>query len=650
MKMPWVFLHAIKDYYEMPWLVSQYHGVKATFNITAPLIEQIALYDDPLKNDYFLSLLKPHPSQLDNAKRKWVIKICKSTQFETLVMPLKRYAVLYHKDDFSDEELIELETLFLLAWCGHYLQQNNQLVKRLIHKAEGFTQAEKTELVFSLCDFVGTILPFYTKLQNEGVISISTTPYNHPILPLLIDMDNVKRANPHTTLPANPISLLDDAHEQVQRSIDLYINTFGREPTGFWPAEGAVDEKSIEIYKSHHLHWIATDESILFHSLDNDNRSALYKPYQFHGITIGFRDHGLSDLIGFTYRFKAPQEASEHFLHALEQISKENDNPTVFIILDGENAWEFYENNGYDFFNSLYTGLEKTSWCNIITMDEMSQLNIAKKLDHISPGSWINGNFDTWSGHHEKNRAWELIYQTKRDVMNYSGTISMESVEKIRYHFLAAECSDWFWWYGDDHVTEFAFEFDELFREHLMSVYRLLDLQAPLNLFEPVMTHKSIAAFLIKPHTTISPVIDGNHNSFFDWLGCGQVDERKLYSTMDRVRGPIDLIYYGYDASSVYLAFEGYSASLDKNTILTVLVEETGEKFPLRMSKTYPRKGDKLALGERLECEISRDHFKEYEAVHLRFDLMHEEKIVQTMPGFGSLVIDFSETCANWFV
>ena len=653
MKMPWVFLHALKDYYEMPWLLSGYPGLKATFNITAPLIEQLNLYSEPFKNDYFLSLLKSNPSQLDDFSKKWLIKICKSTQYETMVKPLARYAVLYQKGQFNEEELIELEVLFLLSWCGNYLRQENQLVIKLIQKGEGFTQAEKTELLYCLCDFVATILPFYATLQNAGVISISTTPYNHPILPLLIDMQNAKRANVHTTLPDSPLSLKEDAVEQVERSIALYEKTFGRKPTGFWPGEGAVDEASVAIYKAHNLSWIATDESILFQSLGSEERSALYKPYKFDSVTIGFRDHGLSDLIGFTYRFKAARDATEHFIHALEQISKEQqDDSTVFVILDGENAWEFFENNGYDFFTTLYKNLAKTPWCKTVTMDEVSNLKSVKKLEKLAPGSWINGNFDTWSGHLEKNRAWELIYQTVRDVDNFSGVISADVAEKIKHHLLASQCSDWFWWYGDDHVTEFAFEFDELFREHLITIYRLLELQPPLDLFEPIMTHKSSASFLIKPQGMITPVIDGYYNSFFDWLGSGSIDERKIYSTMDRARGPIDIIYYGNNESSVFLAFEGDVASLDRrDMVLHVTIEESKEKLSFGMAQSHENDGNELAVGERIELALSREQFKAYNGIHLRFEIVQKNKIIQSMPGFGSLYIDLGDICANnWFV
>ena len=279
--MPWVFLHAIKDYYEMPWLLSLHPGLKATFNITPPLIEQLKLYDDPLKNDYFLSLWHKHPGELDVESRSWLIKTCKSTQYETMIKPIAHFSELYHKEELSDEELIDFEVVFMLAWCGNYLRRENSLIRSLFEKEKDYSQEEKKRLLETLSSFVKTILPFYARLQKEGVISLSTTPYNHPILPLLLDMQNAKIANENTTLPDHPISLREDAIEQVERSIALYKETFATAPTGFWPAEGAVDEESIEIYKQRGLSWIATDEAILFRSLGEDERSLLYRPYDY---------------------------------------------------------------------------------------------------------------------------------------------------------------------------------------------------------------------------------------------------------------------------------------------------------------------------------------------------------------------------------
>jgi alpha-amylase/alpha-mannosidase (GH57 family) len=652
MKMPWVFLHAIKDYYEMPWLLSRYKGLKATFNITAPLIEQLNLYRNPLKNDYFLSLWEAHPLTLDPTSKGWLIKTCKSTQYETMVKPLPYFDRLYHQEHYTDDEFIDFEMMFMLSWCGNYLRQENGLVRELFARGSGYSQSDKRELLHTLCHFLESILPFYAQLQKDGIISVSTTPYNHPILPLLLDINNAHLANEHTALPDHPLCLKEDALEQVERSIKLYEETFGRKPTGFWPAEGAVDEASIDIYREHGLRWIATDEAILFKSLGDETRSKLYKPYRFKGMNIGFRDHGLSDLIGFTYRFKSGHDATEHFVYSLETIAKETENPTVLVILDGENAWEFFENNAYDFFTTLYQRLSVTSWCTTATMDDVSKLKDFATLDKLAPGSWIHGTFDTWSGDPEKNRAWELIYQTRRDVDNFSAPMSEDLAEKIRFHFLASECSDWFWWYGDDHVTEFSIEFDTLFREHLITIYRLLGMEPPADLFIPISGQKNSASFWIKPQKSITPVIDGKNVSFFDWLGSGSIDERKMFSTMDRVRGPIDIIHYGHNASFIFLAFEGNMASFQRNgSFLYVTIEESGEKLSFSLMGSYHNNGDELAIDERMELALSRVHFQAYDTVHLRFEIVQDNRIIQTMPGYGSLPINVNETYAdNWFI
>jgi alpha-amylase/alpha-mannosidase (GH57 family) len=652
MQMPWVFLHAIKDYYEMPWLLSRYPTLKATFNLTPSLIEQLELYENPLEYDYFLRLWSAHPSSLNQDERSYLIKLCKSSQYETMVRPLRRYEELYSKEEYNDDELIDLEILFLLSWCGNALRSENRLVGELIQKTQNYTQNDKESLLNTLSSFVQTIIPFYSKLQNEGQISVSTTPYYHPILPLLIDMQNALIANPNTTIPNRTMSLEEDAREHIERSIALYEKHFRRHPSGFWPAEGAVDPKSVTLYRQHGIEWIATDEAILFKSLGNGDRNRLYRTYDYEGMTIGFRDHALSDLIGFTYRYKGAQEGAEHFIREIEAISREYEDPHLFVIVDGENAWEFYEKNGFDFFHALYSRLAEISWCQTMTMDEMANTSEHATLTDLHPGSWIHGTFDTWSGHPQKNRAWELIYQTKRDVENFHGEMSEATALKIKEHFLAAECSDWFWWYGDDHASDFASEFDTLFRGRLIAIYELLGSAPPANLFIPIVSTNTAAPFWIKPKSPLTPQIDGKYSSFFEWLGCGMMDERKLYSTMDRVRGPIDLLYYGHDKEAIYVAFEGDIAHIDRNNLkLWVILEESGEKIEFDLETMRPSPNDKMALNERLEIAISRLYFRDLRLFHLRFELIRGRQILQTLPGNGALCIDLNEHyAANWFV
>jgi len=648
MRMPWVFLHAIKDYYDMPWMLSKFPDLKASFNLTPSLIEQLKLYEDPLENDYFLMLWHQDPEELSIKEKKWLIKTCKTSNYDTMIKPLPRYLELYEKEEMDKAELIDLEVLFLLAWCGPYLRLNNSLIKTLLTQERRYTQKDKEELLDALTAFVAGILPFYTFLLKSRQIALSTTPYSHPILPLLIDMENVLRANPHTKMPDDPLSLKEDAVEQVKRAVTLYKETFGQMPVGFWPAEGAVDEESVEIYKSLGIKWIATDEEILFKSLGTEEPSRLYHPYNIKGLNIYFRDHGLSDLFGFDYRFKPSDEAVGHFMSEISALVSE-EKKTVFIILDGENAWEYYRDNAYPFFMKLYEELSKNTWCQTTTMDEIAKAE-STTLERLEPGSWICGDFSTWAGHPEKNRGWELIFQTKRDVLNCTRSIPSEIAEKIKFHFLAAECSDWFWWYGDDHATDFALEFDTLFRHHLITIYELLEMQAPSDLFIPVIENKSITSSLLKPQSHIHPKIDGKTSSFFEWVGCGVVDENRIFSMMDKVRGPVKKIRFGHNETMVFIAFEGAIENLGKAS-LVLIIEELSKAIRLPLAQIAQVEGVRMRIGTMIEMAVPRKLFGDLQRIHLRFEIEEQGKIIQTLPGFGALEMDLDEDYSkNWYI
>lgn len=640
MRMPWVFLHAIKDYYDMPWLVSEYPKLKATFNLSASLIEQLQLYGEPLRFDYFLSLWALHPSVLDHSQRAWLIKLMTAMQFETMVRPIERYAELYYQNSFSDAELIDLEVVFILAWCGNYLRRYNEEVKKLLKQKRGFSQTDKEVLLGSLSAFMAKILPFYASLQVKGTISVSTTPYFHPILPLLIDMQNAKTANEITVLPEGAYSLEGDAYEHVRLSIDLYEKTFGCRPKGFWPAEGAVDEKSVGIYKAEGIKWIATDEAILYRSLENDDPDLRYRPYRFNDLTIGFRDHLLSDLIGFEYRHRSGKDASRHFMEQLHNIAANHDNPNVFIVVDGENAWEFYSNNGLDFFHALYSGLNDTVWCRTMTMDEVSEQKGTSALKHLHPGSWIHGTFDTWVGHREKNRAWELIFQTRREIEKHESRLTDEVKKQIKYHLLASECSDWFWWYGEDHNSDFAHEFDTLFRAHLIDIYKLLGCAIPDDLLIPISSLDIQKPAWIKPCNTITPLLNGEQSTFFEWMGCGSVDEQKIFGTMDRTRGPIEKMYYGFDSDNFYVAFEGNIDAL-KDISIEVFIDGSDKSFNLKPNR----------FDNRLEFSFSRNYFLGKGSVCVHFEFKSGVKTLQSLPGFGLLKVNLAEDfTTDWFV
>ena len=653
MQMPWVFLHAIKDYYDMPWMMARHEGMKATFNITAPLIKQLKLYyDGATKFDKFLSLWVSEPENLDENSRAWVVKLCKSTQYDTMVKPFDRYVQLYEQEHFNNSELIDLEMMFMLSWCGVYLKQNCDIVKELIAKQRDYSCEDKVFLLDELSKFVSHIFEYYSKLYHDGIISLTTTPLNHPILPLLIDIKTALSANPNTNIPKENISLKDDALKQVEQAKELFEETFGVLPNGFWPAEGAVDEKSVALLKECGIKYIATDEAILFRSLNSDYRDNLYTPYNYNGMCMGFRDHYLSDLIGFTYRHQDAYSASKDFIAELSKIQQNNPEGTVFVILDGENAWEFFKNNGYDFFDALYGNLQNSPWCQSVTMDEVYQLP-KKNLPSLSAGSWIHGEFNTWVGHSEKTRGWELIYLTKRDYERHKDNLDEQTKQKISDHFLASECSDWFWWYGDDHYTEFGAEFDELFRNHLISIYDLMGITPPADIFVPIIKDKSAQNFWLKPQSDISPTINGQRDSFFEWIGAGVVDESKLFSTMDKQRGPIKKIYYGQDDDKIYFSFETKMQKFCVKNSMEIIIEPINVRSKIDFKTQNSFVGDlkiDLACGSWLEMSIDKRTIKEDE-ISFRFEILQDDKVIQTLPGFGELKIDLgNDYSQNWFV
>lgn len=653
MQMPWVFLHAIKDYYDMPWMLSLHENMKATFNITPPLMQQLELYyEKPAGHDKFLSLWTLDPQELEESERAWLIKICKSSQYETMVKGMPRYEELYYHEHLNNQELRDLEVLFILSWCGVYLKTHNEMVRKLIEKQREFDEGDKEILLEELSRFVASIFDFYTELHQKGRISLSTTPLNHPILPLLIDMQNGVRANPHTDIPKNHLPLYEDAKLQIERARELFEGKFHFLPEGFWPAEGAVDPKSVELLYACGVRWIATDEEILFKSLNSSNRESLYHSYSYKDMCMVFRDKPLSDLIGFHYRQKEGTDAANHFLGELQKRESADPQSSVFVILDGENAWEFFTHNGFDFFDALYKKLSESQWCSTKTMDEIASQE-HRELSTLGVGSWIHGSLNTWVGHPEKTKAWELLYITRRDFEHHKNSCELQVLEQIQSHFLAAECSDWFWWYGDDHYSEFGAEFDRLFRSHLIDIYDLMHITAPADMFIPIIKDVSTQNFHTKPQSDISPHINGRHDSFFEWIGCGVIDESKLYSTMDRDRGLIKSILYGKDSTKVYFAFKARKNEHLRPQNLRILID------PIEIDTEITLKNQKMMLGE-CELVLYVDQWIEFsidisrissEMLSLRFELCSDSEVLQALPGFGHLSIDLvRDYSSNWFV
>lgn len=638
--MPWVFLHSIKDYYDIPWYGKNFKKIKATYNLVPSLIEQINSYINNSANDKLLEILKKDVRFIDDNDLSTLNSYLFLSNEKNMILPLDRYYKLYLKyksnnniKDFTNDEVLDSEVLFLLSWCGVYLRTNNDIVKNLLQKGSYFTHNDKIELIDTLINFLPSILEYYKTLN------ISTTPYFHPITPLLLDINSAKEARFDSDIPHLKSSFKYFAEKNITDGINYFNKNFGRNPTGFWSSEGSVSQKTAELFSLNNLKWFATDEEILFKTLNNRDKKNIYKNYTINNnINIRFRDHFLSDAIGFEYSQKNPKESAENFISHLKDIYNSCDfNPLVNIILDGENAWEFYPNNGYNFFYELYTLLEKTSWIECVTMDDITNDKDIEtvNLSHIESGSWINGNFDIWIGSKEKNRAWELLDITKQEYDKQKDFLNQDIITLIEKEFMIALGSDWFWWYGDDHFTIQAKEFDELFRKHLINIYNYMNKNIPIEIITPIIKDKQ-NSFHILPNSFIDAEVDGKKTDYFEWLDCGEIDISKQFSVMDSTKNGIKKILYGYNNNSISFLFEGNFSNNEK--IFLFLDDIEIKELDIAYTDLY------------IEAKIFRKNIFPSK-LDFKFILKKDNNIIQTFPLYSNFSINLENLkLIKWYI
>lgn len=592
--LPWVRLHCTKDYYDMPALLESFPSIHQTFNLVPSLMDQIEEYACG-GSDRFLDLSKKPAEELSLEDKIFILHNFFMVNWDNMVEIYPRYSELlrmrgYHTSPsqvqeiqryFTPQDLLDLQVWFNLSWFDPFFQETKPFIKSLIKKDRGFTEEEKIKLLEIQKEIVGDTLSIYKKLQNEGIIEVTTTPYYHPILPLLIDTDCARTALPRINLPANNFSHPEDAEHQIRKAIERYQEFFGQNPRGFWPSEGSVSEEAVLLLAKNGVAWIGTDEGILTNSLgvsisrdisgECQKPTLLYQPYFFEKdgqrIYLVFRDHTLSDLFGFIYSKWDAKDAVEDFIKRLKRIKgklpsglEDGRPPLVSIILDGENAWEYYKNDGRDFLMMLYDRLSSEKNIVSCTVSEyLEKYPPRQKLPKLFAGSWINSNFAIWIGHEEDNTAWDLLSQTRNELLEYQKNNPDESSEKLQKAWeevYIAEGSDWCWWFGEDHYSGNDEEFDNLFREHLKNVYYFIDKEPPNNLYVPVLRKDKKIKPLAEPRGFITPTIDGEITSYYEWISAGHLDVTRTGGTMHQARSYISDIYYGFNLSNFYLRLD----------------------------------------------------------------------------------------------
>lgn len=625
--LPWVRLHGVKDYLDMVEILEPYPRIKQTFNMVPSLLEQIIEYADGKASDPYLELSLRKADELTEKDKSWIIDKFFQANPEYMIAPYERYWQLFNNRrsalDWSESEWRDLQTLFNLSWIDPSFKKTGRL-RELSNKGRGYNEADKREILSHQRKIISDIIPRLKEYSEAGRIEISTTPYFHPIMPLLYDTDIARVAMPDVSLPSKRFSHPEDVDRQVAMAVELHASIFGENPKGMWPSEGSVSEDIIPILRKYGINWIATDEDILAESLSLPARrqereslvsdGKLYKSYRFGGeageIRLFFRDRRLSDNIGFIYSRWDPEKAADDFLDSLKAINEKfGDTPDtiVSVILDGENAWEYYKNDGHDFLNALYSKISEAEWLETTTFSEYIENNLAsEQLPKIFPGSWINHNYGVWIGHQEDNEAWDLLSLARDELVIFEKSNPDFEPGKIKLawrEIFIAEGSDWCWWFGDDHVGPNNDDFDRLFRSHLANIYYLTDREPPAEIFSPIrMAYRS--QFRNAPIDYITPKIDGKISHYYEWSQAGFYDCRKAGSTMHKSENIISGIWFGFDPKNLYIRLDpgdggGNLESCD------IDIEFQGVANPLRINtKEAKEKRFAFYFGAILEIKI----------------------------------------------
>jgi alpha-amylase/alpha-mannosidase (GH57 family) len=573
MVLPWVRLHATKDYLDMPLLVRQFDDVKVTFNLVPSLIDQFQLYLEG-GTDRHLELSRMKAEGLSNEHRREILESFFSCQPLHMIEPSQRFRELYQKMKnnfgdpiltalFSSEEMRDLQVWSNLAWVDPMFR-DQEPVKSLLAKERYFTEEEKNVLLDWQLSLIARIIPTYKALFEEGVIDISFTPYYHPILPLLCDSESAFEAVPGITLPKKRFRHPEDAERQVALSMEKFESLWGRKMVGMWPSEGAVSEEIAALLVKLGIKWTATDEEVLYYSLKKSrlplSANSPYTVYEYGpGLKLFFRDHTLSDRIGFVYSKWDTDKAIADFVGYLKDIRMRMmdriGDAVVSVILDGENAWEYFPNDGREFLIELYRHLNDDPEIQMVTMTEAAGNIRPQQLPRLFAGSWINHNFRIWIGHREDNAAWDLLSETRKTLVEFEQRrpdYDRDKLAKAWKQIHIAEGSDWCWWYGDEHRGAQNQEFDRIFRQHLMAVYEYLGRDIPFELLSPIYVGETVPRVYL-PDTLLTPTIDGRLTHYYEWAGAGVFDCLANNGAVHRMERYLSKIYFAYDYERFYI-------------------------------------------------------------------------------------------------
>ena len=588
-RLPWVRLHGTKDYLDLVLLLERYPKLHQTVNLAPSLILQIEDYVAGKAFDPYLALLL-HPTRTLNPKQhRYILEHFFDANRHRMIEPHPRYAELYGQrqdkgqdwclQNWQEQDYSDLLAWHNLAWIDPLFWDDAEIAQWL-KQGRGFSLSDRQRIYSKQRQILSQILPQHRQMQENGQLEITTTPYTHPILPLLADTDAGRVAVPQMVLPEHRFQWGEDIPRHLRKAKQIYRDRFGCEPRGLWSSEQSVSPAILPDVAAHGFQWLCSDEAVLGWSIRHffhrdemgtlEEPELLYRPYRLQtsqgDLAIVFRDHTLSDLIGFTYGAMEPKRAATDLVRRLEGITrslKANQleggaalqHPwLVTIALDGENCWETYELDGKPFLEHFYELVSQHPSLQFVTVSEYLDRFPAKAIlpaDRLHSGSWVDGSFTTWIGDPAKNRAWDLLSAARETLANHPEATEENNPEAWEALY-AAEGSDWFWWLGEGQSSPQDAIFDQLFREHLASLYNALNEPVPIAIRSPIEDHSRLPSQL--PQSLIYPAIDGT-GALQNWEKAGRIEIGGASGTMHR-SSLVQRIWYGANHLNFYLRLD----------------------------------------------------------------------------------------------
>jgi len=708
--MPWVRLHGVKDYVGMALHLLEFPEMRCTINLVPSLLVQLTAYTERGASDRFLDIARIPAKELSQADAVFLLDHFFMAAPDQMIRPWPRFWELYQRRGlgktsahdamrrYNERDLRDLQTLYNLAWIHPLIFECDPNLRHLRDKGKHYTEDDKKHVLDRHLEILKQIIPLHRKLAESGQVELTTTPFYHPILPLLFDKRLAKEAMPDGKLPRYTGGYLDDAETHVRRSVQFHSEFFGLPPRGMWPAEGSVCQPMIPLLAKHGIRWIATDEGILSQSTQGfvgrdhqglvRNPSHLYRPYKVregeHELGIVFRDHALSDMIGFHYQRSNGADAAHDFvrhLHGIRAAIPADEPALVSVILDGENCWEHYADGGVTFLRSLYQLCTTDKQIRTVKIGEYLENNPPRDtLPHLFAGSWIHHNFAIWIGHEEDNSAWDLLHKTREYLKGKEGekgrqgdgeklpgplspapplSHSPSPFARAFEEIYIAEGSDWFWWYGDDHSSAQDALFDYLFRKHLQNVYTLFGDQPPAELGRPIKKHVQRLMHTL-PMMYLDIKVDGRE-TFFEWSNAGRyrcVSERGTMGS--NTPGSFSDIYFGFGRSQFFVRIDFDQVARLALQVFDVLRIAFEEPTPCELRIFHPGKAmqnctwyargepidaaGRIAIGiDRIaECSIPFDLIGAAEKQHVQFyvELMENQQSRDRAPRVGNIAFE----------